>query len=349
MPVMKTLVLSLLASSLLLAADKPAAPFGQYQDNQKVAVQNAILAKVNGNTISMMDVKKKMDLMFHQNYPQFANSAQARLQFYEASWRHVVMDLVDHELIIADALDKEIKLTDAEVRENMEERFGPNVMQTLDKIGFSYDEAWKMVKNEMIVQRMSWWFIHAKATAEVTPQDIRQAYRLYLEKNPAYAEWKYRVVTIRVDQPNDALADKVQQFLSEAGKDPVALESELKKFDTKGISVAVSNEFVAKTHELSETHKASLADLTVGTYSKPSFQTNRIDKKTVYRIFYLVNNIDHPAPSFEALVPQLRSELNQKAVAKESTEYLGKLRKKYGFNPDAENALPEDLHPFSLQ
>lgn len=343
---MKNLLLSFLFTSLF--AEAPMVDFSQFQgSDQKIAVQNSILAQVNGKTISMMDVKKKMDMLFHQNYPKLAQSNPARVQFYEASWRPVLMEMIDQELIIADALEKEIKLTDGEIREVMEERFGPNIMQTLDQIGLTYDETWKMVKNEQIVQRMSWWFVHQKAVSTVTPQDIRQAYRLFLAENPAYSLWKYRVISIRVDQADDMLSEQIYQFLTEKAQSPETLETDLKAFETPGISIAVSNEYSAKTQELSEAHKTALNALQSGAYSKPSFQTNRIDKKTVYRIFYLVDKEDHPAPSFEALSQQLRSELVQKAVAQESQAYVTKLRKHYGF--EANKTLPEDLHPFSLQ
>lgn len=332
---------------VLAALTLTATPVVDFSDSQKIAVQNSILAQVNGKTISMMDVKKKMDLIFHQHYPQFESSNQARVQFYEMSWRQVLMDLIDNELILADALDKEIKLTDGEVRETMEERFGPNVMQTLDKIGLTYDETWKMIKNELIVQRMSWFFVQSKAISNVTPQDIRQAYRLYLEKNPGYTEWKYRVVSIRVEEPNDPLAEQVYQLLSESGQSLETQEEALKKFESNGVSITISNEFISKTQELSDIHKTALASLQPGNYSKPSFQTGRSDKKITYRIFYLIDKLEHPAPLFEDLSNQLRNELLQKAVAQESQTYIGKLRKYYGF--EAKEALPEDLHPFSLQ
>jgi hypothetical protein len=339
---MKTLILFLL-TTFGLAAN----PYMEYSKEQKIAVQNAILAKVNGKTISMMDVKKRMDMVFHQSYPQLVDSNQARFQFYETSWKHVMRDIIDNELILSDATDKEIKLTDGEVREVMEERFGPNVMQTLDKIGLTYDETWKMVRNELIVQRMSGWFVHSKAISNVTPQDIRQAYRLYLEKNPPYSEWTYRVVSIKVDNPNDALAENVYKTLTELGQTPDAAEEALKALETPGVSITVSNQFDAKTQDLSEIHRASLENLSPGTYSKPTFQTSRSDKKTVYRIFYLVNKSDFPAPAFEAISQQLRNDLIQKAVVQESEGYLGKLRKHYGF--DENKSIPEDLHPFSLQ
>ena len=341
MSAMKTTLLCILAACGLCAA-----PY-DFSSEQKIAVQNAILAKVNGKTISMMDVKKKMDMIFHQSYPNLIDSNPARVQFYEASWRHVMRDMIDNELIISDALDKEIKLTDGEIREVMEERFGPNVMQTLDQIGLTYDETWKMIKNELIVQRMNGWFIYSKAVSSVTPQDIRQAYRLHLKKNPAYSEWKYKVVSMRMNEPNELLVDKAYELLSHSGKAPDDLAPDLNALEAPGISISISNEFIAKTEDLSHIHKTSLENLHPGTYSKPSFQSARADKKTVYRIFYLIGKSDFPAPSFETMSANLRNELIQKAIVQQSESYLGKLRKHYEF--DADKTIPEDLHPFSLQ
>ena len=204
-----------------------------------------------------------------------------------------------------------------------------------------------MVKNELTVQRMSFWFIQSRAMSSVTPQDIRQAYRLYLEQNPAYSVWKYRVVSVRVDHADDMFSQKVYQFLTEHGSSPESLEEELKQFEAPGVAIAVSTEYTAKTQDLSDIHKTALSALEPGTFSKPAFQTSRVDKKSVYRIFYLVHKEEHPAPGFEDLAAQLRNDLTQKAVAQESQVYLGKLRKHYGFEPD--KTLPEDLHPFSLQ
>jgi len=257
------------------------------------------------------------------------------------------MDMIDNELIIADALDKEIKLTDGEIREVLEERFGPNVTLTLDKVGITHDEAWNMIKNELIVQRMSWWFIHSKAVNSVTPQDIRSAYRSYLKNNPAHSEWSYRVVSIRSPEPMDVLANQVHQLLVESGKSPELLEEELKKMAPTDVTIAVSNEFNAKTDELSDLHKNGISDLEPKRYSNISYQLARGDKPNVYRVFYLLKKNDIPAPKFEEMSAHLRNQLIQSAVGKTSESYLTKLRKHYGF--ESENTIPEDLHPFSLQ
>ena len=339
--------MKVLLTLLIGASSLTASPFTDFQSEPKIAVHNSIITKVNGKTISMMDVKKKMDMLFHQHYPQMSDNNQARFQFYDASWRYVLRDMIDNELIISDALDKEIKLTDGEVREEMGTRFGPKVMETLDKIDLTYKEAWDMVKNEMIVQRMTWWFVHSKATSKITPQDIRQAYCLYVKEHPAYSERAYRVVSVRSEEESEALASEVHKVLVESGKTPELLQESLKEFENEGLQISISNKYVAKTEDLSEVHRTSLETLSPGSYSEPTYQFSRRDRKNVYRIFYLVGKNDFPAPAFEGVTAELKNQLIQKASMKESDEYITKLRKHYGF--DGKDLIPEGLNPFSLQ
>lgn len=341
---MRSIFLCLVASSALFAQMPPQIP---YSDTQKIGMQNSILAKVNGTTISMMDVKKKMDLLFHQNYPQMAGSSQARLQFYESSWRRLLTELIDQELIVADATDREIKLSDADVREEIEARFGPNVMTTIDQIGVTYDEAWKMVRKDMIVQRMSWWFIHAKALAKVTPQSIRQEYRLYAKEHPASTEWKYKVLTIRGD--DGTVAKELHDKIALVPIEEVA--TVLKEFEAKHPSCgfSLSSEFDLKESELSESHKTALAALSPHSYGEPSLQKTR-DKQDLYRIFYLSEKIEHPTPTFEEMSPSIKNQLQQKYSAEIGQTYMDKLRKHYRFDPaHLEETLPADFKPFAIR
>jgi hypothetical protein len=297
----------------------------------KISVQNKILAKVNGNVISVVDVMKKMDLLMHQNYPQYAESAPARYQFYMSSWRSIFMEMVDTELILSDAQDKEIKLTDGDVREEMERRFGPNILQTLESMHLTYDDTWKMVRKDLIMQRMLWYFVHSKALSEVSPEAIRNAYRSYLEAHPPYQELTYRVLSIRGADPHAVL-----QLCMERGLDALS--------EIYPTEVQVSNEYTVKQTDLSISYRDALNSLTPGSFSPP------IINKAAARIFYLVDRQDHPAPTFEVLAPKLKNELQQKAVAKESMLYLNKLRKHYGFDPShLEASLSDDFQPFTIQ
>lgn len=350
---MKKILFATCLSSICFAAPAPT-QLPSFEGSQKIVMQNAILTQVNGTTLSILDVKKKLDVAFHQSYPHLIDSTAARFQFYQNSWRHACLELIDHELMLADAEDREIKVTDGEVREELENRFGPNVMITLDKIGISYDEAWKMTRNEMTVQRMMWYFIHAKALQNVTPQDIRQEYRRYLKENPPYQEWTYRVVSIRTSEPDqiEPLAEKIYGQLTESAQSPEQIEAQLKELaeSYKGCSAVVSPEYTANHLKLSDAHKSALAELAETQYSKPITQTSRVENKTIARIFYLSKKKDFPAPPFEDLSQKLKGELIQKAIAAESDRYVMKLRKHYGYDASQlQESLPDTLTPFSLR
>jgi len=322
--------------TLSLFADfgAPIEPAGQ----GSILVQNTILAKINEDTISVLDVKKKLDMIFYRNYPHLANSTPARCQFYEAQWRNALMEMIDQQLILADAEEKKIPLNDGEVREEMERRFGPNIMLTLDKMNLTYDESWKIVKNDLIVQRMSWWFIHSKAMTQVTPQDIRQAFRTHLKEHPAFEEWKYQVIAVRGNSPQET-ANKLHETLLEKNSAPGSWVEEIDS------GIQLSAEFVATAQQLSDAHKTTLATLSPGQYSAPVLQQSKTDRSWVARIFYLKEKIDHPAPQFDAVAQELRDQLVQKVSAEESSLYMQKLRKTHTFYEN----IPSDLHPFSIQ
>lgn len=351
---MKKILTCLLFSTCCAAIPQQPLSMPSFEGNQKIGVQNAIITQVNGTTLSIIDVKKKLDVAFHQAYPQLIDSTSARFQFYQTGWRHACMELIDHELILADAEDREIKVTDGEIREEMGNRFGPSVMVTLDKIGISYGEAWKMVRNDMIVQRMMWYFVHSKALQEVTPQDMRQEYRRYLKENPPYQEWVYQVISVRCKDPNQiqTLANAAHQLLKESQKSPDSLLESLKELEKnyEGASISISSSYTANHLKLSDAHRLALAPLSPGDYGKPTLQVSRAENQTIARIFYLSEKKDFPAPPFEEMAQQIKNELLQKAIAAESTRYLNKLRKHYGYDlQQLEKSLPDNLNPFSLQ
>lgn len=336
---MKKIFFLFVLSTSLSALEFPGANF---EDSQRIAFQNSILCKVNDQTISMMDIKKKMDVLFHQHYPQLSASSQARFQFYETSWRHLLSEMINQQLILADAENKEIKLSEGEVREELENRFGPNVTLTLDRIGLSQEEALKMIKEEMTVQRMMWWFVHAKALQKVTPQEIRQQYRAYLKQNPSYKNLKYQILSLRGENAI-ALAKEIHDKLSLSKASPETLAEELKEIAP---SLKISSLYEAKDSELSETYKSILSKIAPGEYSRPMFQNG---KEIVARVFYLQEAEDHPAPEFKELSSKLQNDLTQKAVAEESESYLKRLRENYGFDEKhIQESLPEDFHPFSI-
>lgn len=328
-----------LLTSISVFANVPQLP--ESAGTQNIALNNTILAKVGDTTISVYDIKKKMDLAFLRNFSHLAESSQARFQFYDSSWRKVLSEMIDNKLILEEAEQKKVTIADGDVREEIENRFGPNVMVTLDKIGLSYADTAKMVREEMIVQRMMWWFVHSKAINQVTPQDIRQAYRAYVKENPSYDELKYQVLTIK-DETSIDISKLLHEYLS-SNKDN--LQEALSKVAEKFPTCQISAEYTAQDKQLSETYRGILSQLDPWTFSAPITQKSKVDKNQVVKIFVLKEKNHFACPEFEAMTAELKNKLVEKSVALEAKNYLEKLRNTYPYYESA----PNDLKPFSLQ
>lgn len=332
-------IVTLLIFSMTVFANT-AANF-EFSEDKKIAIQNTILAKVGDTTISVFDVKKKMDLAFLRNFSHLADSSQARFQFYDSSWKKVLLEMIDNKLILTEAEEKKVVISDGDIREEIENRFGPNVMLTLDKIDLSYDETVKMIREEMTVQRMMWWFVHSKAINQVTPQDIRQAYRSYLKENPAYDEIKYQVLSIRTPDAEN-IANNICQYLSENTDN---LENALSEISSKFPTCAMSTEYTTTDKQLSDNYRAILSGMNPGSFSQPVTQKSKHDKQAVAKIFILKEKSHFPAPEFEMMTQELKNKLVEKMIAQEAKSYLEKLRSTYPYYETA----PKDLQPFSLQ
>lgn len=315
-------------------------------------INNAILARVNGNAISVLDVIKKMDLAFHRSYPQLIDSKEARLQFYQSGWKTILSDMIHMELILADAVAKELKMTDGEVREEIENRFGPNIMSTLDRVGLTFDEAWKMIKNEMIVQRMKWYFVNSKALQTVTPKLVRQKYEEFCKENPGKETWQYQVLSLRSDEKDkiEEAAQQISQFLNEKSPDSsqpfLGVEAITSSFPE--CIAQVSSEYTIENHNISDAHRQILQNISINTFSQPLSQTSRGDKKNLTRIFYLKNHLVDKTPSFEEVAAKLQDDLLNQVAFEENQNYLEKLKKLYGHGQDFLEKIPDDFSPFTV-
>ncbi|MCI0381730.1 MAG: hypothetical protein L0207_01570 [Chlamydiae bacterium] len=344
--------------SLLGAADKAAQnqlAFFHEEKNQLI-VNNRILARVNNKTISVLDVMKKMDVFLARNYPQYANSAAARFQFFSTNWKDTLNQIINNELMMADAEKLDLKLNDADVREKLHERFGPNVMQTLDKLHLTFDEAWQMLYTELASQRILWYRVNSKAFQKIGPQDIKEAFKKFCQENPPKETWVYQVISIRSkdEQLASKTAEKIAQNLSIEKGDNDALMQKVK--DQKNsepdseVAVSVSQEYKVENKDLSESLKQILFSLSPGGYSKPVLQVSKTEKITIHRIYFLKDHTKQNPPVFEEMSDKLYDTLIQEEVNRGVSQYFVKLREKMGL--DDRNILeniPENFQPFSYR
>ena len=87
-------------ATALICTSSPSAdphPAVSFEGNESLIVYNRILAKVNGKTLSVIDVMRKMDLFLQRNYPHLVDSKVARFQFYSSQWRETLAQMIDQE------------------------------------------------------------------------------------------------------------------------------------------------------------------------------------------------------------------------------------------------------------
>lgn len=303
----------------------------------KLIVHNRILYALPGKAFSLLDVTKKLDEVFEKAYPDLAASSGARYQFYNANWKSVFMDLVFNQLILADAKAKELKLTDGEIREEMDSRYGPNVHATLEKQGRSYEEVWQALRDEMSIERMRWFFIQGKAIQNVTPQKLKAAYTSYVANNPPKEHWTYQMISCRGDVTEEAkqACDACYELLLEKKLKKIEeIPSAIKELQEKfsDIKIEISTPYKVTSEEASEEHRKALSDLDMMQFSKPLLQIMRKTQTPVYRIFYLSEKTEQNPSPFSEMAGDLKQKLLQEEAATYSQEYFEKLCSKYNLS-----------------
>ncbi|NGX63336.1 MAG: Chaperone SurA [Candidatus Anoxychlamydiales bacterium] len=320
-------------------------------DNAQISVNNTVLAKVDSKAITALDIKKKLDIAFERSFSDLVDSNSARFQFYQTGWKQILDEVINNELILADAEKREFKITDAELSEEMENRFGPNIMSNLQKFNLSYEDAQKMLSEEMIIQRMMYYFVKAKADQVVTPVAIRNSYRLYIKENPAKQILSYHVISIRCDDKALAkkFAEKAHTLLKEKNIDPKDLENDLKDLEKsyKNSSISVSNLYKLDSKDIAISQRKVLLELEKNTYSGISSQVSRINNKEVHRIFYLKDTENIETKTFDEMAQELKNNLMEKHMLQEAEKYFAKLKTQYHVEKFYINS--NEFIPFSLR
>lgn len=338
-------VLSLLIAPLNCQAQSSL--LGKPSQPEHVVVNNRVLAKVNGKAISAIDLMKKMDLLFYKEYPQYALIPEARYQFYQANWKSMLKDLINKELILADAEENKLQVSSGEVRQEMEHLFGPNIITNLDKIGMTFDEAWKIIQGDIQLHRMLFIRVNSKATREVTPKIVFGNYEEFAKENIVLDKWSYRVISIRDKDPTvGAAAANVAYQLLTIDQVPLSeLAEKLKNHSTTSKStINISDLFVLSGKEVSPAYMEILEKMKPKTYSTPLAQKSK-DKSLVFRFFYLDEMNPGGVPPFKDVETKIKEKLLTKELNEKGEAYVKKLYQHF----DVQEMIPEGYEPFDLK
>ncbi len=318
---------------------------------QLIVINNRPLAKVNGKVISLLDVVKKMDLYIHERMPEISDSKINVYQFYMASWEATLEDLVKTELILRDAEELDLKISDGEIREEVESKFGPNIMTNLNDLNMTLDQAKELVRTELITRRMSWFKIHSIAVHDITPTDIKNSYLSYCKANPAKETWNYQVLSIRSPDKESCMqyAKKASTLIGTTCSNLSTLLSKLtEEKPPENLKVSVSTDYSKSEKEISSQHKEILMKLADGEYSDPIIQKSRHSNDNVCRLFHLKSKTLQEVPTFESMYKNINNKLINTAIDQIEKVYIDRLKEKYGVQIFASRTT-ENFEPFVLQ
>ncbi len=340
-----------LFSSPLFAAEGLLSNAGSGKEH--ILVNNRILAKVNGKPISVIDVMKRMDVHFYKQYPQYIHMPEVRLQFYDMSWKQVLSELIDKELVLTDAKENKLPISNGDIRQEMEELFGPNIIANLDKAGLNYEEAWEMIKGDILIRRMFYVRVNSKAQRKITPQAIRDAYEVFSKENIRPEKWTYRVISFRGKDPTLAAeaANEAHRLLTQEKVPVESLEDRLKPLltESSGVRYNLSDEMTHAQKEISASYFDIVGPMKASQVSHPIVQQSRAEKAKVFRIFYVKNRDPGGIIPFHEVEAQLKEKLVEKEMEQEMDKYLAKLRKNYHVdNEEISKKIPDNFKPFTL-
>ncbi len=301
----------------------------------------------------MMDVMKKMDFHLQRDYPEYANIPEVCMQFYESNWKHIFDEMINRELILADAEAKKVTISDGEIHEEMELLFGPNVIATVENLGLSYHEAWDIIKAEAIINRMITYMVHPKAMARVTPIHIKKTFKEHVKDHVTPEQWSYRILSFNDDESerSKATADTAYSLLADNNADVEMIIDTLhqRSLLADSTKAKLSAEYHHSSHEISPAYKEILDTMEPNTFSPPIEQISRSQQLPIYRIFSLTEYTPAIAPNFEDVEAKIKNTLLQAYLDEETTIYILDLRQRFGLDDDTlAIAIPDGYKPFAL-
>lgn len=315
---------------------------------EEIAINNRILAKVHGNPITLFDVVKKLDLLFYRQFPEYAASTPARYEFYNARWKDVLDEIIRKDLILLDAEENKLQVSTGEVREEMERIFGPNIVINLEKAKLSFDEAFKLVFNDLTMKRMLFIRVHAKVNRKISPEQVHSYYENWAKENVEEEKWRYRVLTLRSLDPQKSLTAATSCFETFQENTSLPLETLTENLQKTfpDVQLGLSQELEGTSSSLSEPYRAILMPLKPKDLAKPALQDSR-KLGTVVRLFYLIDHHMQGAPTFEKVETLLRSELMEKATDDEFQTYFTKLKQRFDVE-ETWKVQEKEFMPFML-
>ena len=312
----------------------------------KVVVDNRILACVRDQTITVVDVMKKLDMIFYQQYPQYRGIPEARYVFYAANWRKALDELVDRRLALLLADEKQFRLTNGDIREELEEIYGPNVLMSLYDEGISLQDAHEMMREDILFRRVVHYFVQLPIYAAITPNIIKEAYDKKLESFKQQKGWLWRSVTIK-SKAGSCSKETAENIWKDLHSGAVQLKDLVAK-PPEGLEISVSQQFKSLHHDVSPAVSSILNSLPLASYSQP-LPAQKNEGSASWRIYIVDEQFAPKIPEFYEIETSLKHEIATPEISIKSDEFFQDLRKRYHAKYVLSEEQLRSLQPFALK
>jgi len=316
---------------------------GPSLSSKAISIENRVLATVRGQVITVVDVMKKLDMLFYQQFPQYRGSTEAKFEFYKSNWRKVFEDLVNRQLVLAWAEERQLQVSNGELREELEQMFGPNVMMNLYEAGLSVYEVQEMMRADILMRRIIGFCVRMPVMAAITPEVVQAEYERQCFEAKKRTIWTWKSVTIRSKESDcpKQVAEQIAEQLVELSPDQIQLPEE--------VEILSSQTFHSKNGELSTSLQELFQALPEGRYSEPVEFVGRSSPTKSWRC-YLVEKKEHETlPPFSELEEVLREHLAAPEMEEKSFEFFANLRKQYHVQQFLSSDKLVAFEPFVLQ
>lgn len=316
---------------------------------QEVRVQpdRRVLARVRDSVITVADVLKKMDLVFYQQFPQFRSLLKERAKFYEMHWKRVLQDLVERRLMLILAEENHFEISHGDVREELENMFGPNVLLALYEAKVPLDDASEMVRQDIMMRRLFTFYVRSAVLNSVTPQKIRERYEEKYGKEKPQEKISWSILSLKSPEDVDsrAIMAKVIASLNEKTS---TLEDQKAALPEK-CEITVSPLFITEKSQISTSLRPILEAAEQNQWTSP-FQIKDSKSGVLKWVSYRVTGRSlGEKVSLAAVEDEIREELLSPILEERRKSFIDDLMKKYDVS-FAMNEKEMDLYiPFRLE
>lgn len=299
------------------------------KDNKEFFINNKVLFKVKDNTITVMDVIHKMNLLFYKSYPHLSQSSMSKAEFYSGLWPVLVEAIIDDFLIAAAAEEKKVSVDPKDVRREMERSFGDKLVDIISFFNMTEEDIFKIMERDLIVQKMLGIMVRSKVSLLISPSKIKASYREQLRNYHREKQWSYVILTLESASEENTLGVAEELYDRIINQRSFDEKAACQFAAHKDVKIKISNLLQGTEKTLSKVHQNILTNADFDLCSKPFFY-----KKNQVRLFVIKDFSFTKEKSFSELEEQLHIELLEKLFEKEENLYREKLRKRFSFDKD---------------